>query len=310
MVTYLSLLLVATLLTAFAQDYPYDADAWGGDCKHGVWQSPVNLPACAKHVQVSTLSPQWGSAPVFMKMFQRSLQMEIKSEKSESPKLEISGPKGKRTFSLVNCHFHTEAEHLVGGIQNPMECHCVHKDDKDDDASLVVAFFVEPSSNEDFESTSIFTNMISTAQAQTHNATPANLSFAELSGALSFEKYWHYEGSLTVKPCTENVEWYVLAEPMKIKPNTLRTIIHWIGKPGNRRPTQPLNGRRISGCHSYVGRWQQPAEYTRHTEGEVELSTMQELSVSLFTGIACGTAGVFVLLAMQCSLADKKKPKL
>jgi len=53
--------------------------------------------------------------------------------------------------------------------------------------------------------------------------------------------YYHYVGSMTIPPCTEDVHWNVLNSPIQVS----RKQIEMFRKhyPNNYRPVQPLNGR-------------------------------------------------------------------
>ena len=55
--------------------------------------------------------------------------------------------------------------------------------------------------------------------------------------------YYHYIGSLTTPPLSENVEWYILAQPMTISADQLASFhVHY---DYNNRHIQPLNGRPV-----------------------------------------------------------------
>jgi carbonic anhydrase len=56
--------------------------------------------------------------------------------------------------------------------------------------------------------------------------------------------YYTYTGSLTTPPCSEEVTWYVLAEPQEISEAQLVKLTAAIGSK-NARPVQPANGRTI-----------------------------------------------------------------
>ncbi len=54
---------------------------------------------------------------------------------------------------------------------------------------------------------------------------------------------FRYSGSLTTPPCSEDVHWFVYAEPIELSRDQIkvfRKIFH-----GNNRPTQPLNERTL-----------------------------------------------------------------
>jgi carbonic anhydrase len=64
----------------------------------------------------------------------------------------------------------------------------------------------------------------------------------DLSGLLPEDRdYFRYEGSLTTPPCSETVDWAVLARAITVSEAQIEafTRLH----PGNARPVQPVNRR-------------------------------------------------------------------
>ncbi|MGF1494979.1 MAG: carbonic anhydrase family protein, partial [Microcoleaceae cyanobacterium] len=59
----------------------------------------------------------------------------------------------------------------------------------------------------------------------------------------SEQDFYHYEGSLTTPPCSEDVQWYVLKKPIEASQEQIRQF-QSIYK-NNARPVQPLNGRSL-----------------------------------------------------------------
>jgi carbonic anhydrase len=57
--------------------------------------------------------------------------------------------------------------------------------------------------------------------------------------------YYMYTGSLTVPPCTENIQWHVLKTPIEISADQLARFGRLY--PMNARPTQPRNDRDVVG---------------------------------------------------------------
>ena len=57
------------------------------------------------------------------------------------------------------------------------------------------------------------------------------------------DHYFRYRGSLTTPPCSEGVEWIVMAEPREISKQQMETITAHLD--GNNRPIQPIGDRQI-----------------------------------------------------------------
>ena len=140
-----------------------------------------------------------------------------------------------RGFDLKQFHFHSPSEHILDGKQYPLEIHFVHQSEN---GILVVGVFFEEGEENDqlnaiwksapIEETTNHSELIVKAQA----LLPKNLS------------YYHYEGSLTTPPCSENVNWIVLKQPIKASGEQLRFLQQRLGGPNN-RPIQPQDGRMI-----------------------------------------------------------------
>ncbi len=70
------------------------------------------------------------------------------------------------------------------------------------------------------------------------------LSKADISVLLPKDKaYYHYLGSLTTPPLTENVEWYVLQAPVSLSPAQISQFRARYAH--NNRKLQELNGRPL-----------------------------------------------------------------
>ena len=61
--------------------------------------------------------------------------------------------------------------------------------------------------------------------------------------------YVHYVGSLTTPPCSEDVQWFVLADTVTIPNSQVTQFQQFADKAsaprGNARPLQPRNGRKF-----------------------------------------------------------------
>ena len=153
-----------------------------------------------------------------------------------------------KTYALKSVHFHTPAENTVDGIAYPMEMHMVHA--ADDGALAVLGVLFEKSQKTDADDA--VAGMLDAAGVNgdappkgasddpiTVDVDPTALYDAE-SG------YWRWDGSLTTPPCTEGVLWTLQRRPMPTRADAVEAFARSVGTyPGNARPTQPLNGRRV-----------------------------------------------------------------
>jgi carbonic anhydrase len=84
----------------------------------------------------------------------------------------------------------------------------------------------------------------------TPHATLVNLT--QLVESLNFNELYHYQGSLTTPPCSENVSWLVVNDPQPISTAQVQMFNNmwsaneaFAGGQGNNREVQKANGRTI-----------------------------------------------------------------
>ena len=97
------------------------------------------------------------------------------------------------------------------------------------------------------------TNLTATSDT---DATAANQQFDLLNDVMKVvdtSKYYTYTGSLTTPPCSTGITWYNMANPMYLSPAQLlqfTTLLALkqgdLGRGGDNRLVQPLNGRTVS----------------------------------------------------------------
>jgi carbonic anhydrase len=145
---------------------------------------------------------------------------------------------GDKTYSLKQFHFHTPSEHTVDGRNMPMEMHMVHQSEDGTLAVVSVLFEEGNVANENFSK--IIANLPN-ARGESKHITDANL---ELKVHLPRDNYaYHYVGSLTTPPCSENVQWLVLRDKVSLTADQIAAFASRIGP--NNRPTQALNERTV-----------------------------------------------------------------
>lgn len=141
-------------------------------------------------------------------------------------------------YHLVQFHFHSPSENLLRSISQPLEIHLVHQ--SQDGKVAVLGIFVK-AGEMNVELKKIIDHMPQDRNAiheiQGEKIDPNGLLPAKTN-------YYSFAGSLTAPPCTEGLQWIVLAEPITASPAQILQIRNVIDN--NARPTQRLQGRTIN----------------------------------------------------------------
>jgi carbonic anhydrase len=144
---------------------------------------------------------------------------------------------GNESYELRQYHFHSPSEHTVNGRHYPMEMHLVHLS-KDKKIAVIGVFIEEGRHNSAFDA--IWSNLPQKTGQEVHIE---NVQ-VDIDDMLPGNKTtYRYSGSLTTPPCSEDVRWFVYAEPIELSRDQIkafRNIFH-----GNYRPIQPLNNRLL-----------------------------------------------------------------
>lgn len=143
-----------------------------------------------------------------------------------------------KTYHLQQFHFHTPSEHTLDGKHLPMEMHLLHQSDDGSLAVIGVLFKEGAEPNENFNK--LIANLPN-AKGEDKHLPEVNL---ELNVHIPKDKIaYHYTGSLTTPPCSENVQWLILQHFVSLTPEQIREFSSRIGP--NSRPVQKLNDRTV-----------------------------------------------------------------
>lgn len=162
---------------------------------------------------------------------------------------------GTKHCELRQFHFHTPAEHLIGGVSFPVEAHLVHQ--CDDGRLLVIGVLLDYLTNEPNRALAAALDNAARDADGTFaegTVTTAGVPFsaADLLPPVLSRGYFHYLGSLTTPPCNEVVDWYVLKTPVGINEEQVAGLKELLrdtspnGFDANNRPIQeerPTNRR-------------------------------------------------------------------
>lgn len=143
---------------------------------------------------------------------------------------------GGKRFELLQFHFHAPSENTIDGKPTDMVAHMVHKSD-DGQLAVVAVLFNQGKENQFLKP--IWDNLPLESGSKTSSS---QTIFA--SNMLPDDKaYYHFSGSLTTPPCSENVNWNVLASVQEASSAQIEAFKSLF--PKSVRPVQPLFGRVV-----------------------------------------------------------------
>ncbi len=134
------------------------------------------------------------------------------------------------TFNLLQFHFHGKSEHTVNGKRYDMVVHMVHQNPETKQLAVVAVFFKE--GKEDPILNDVIKNVGGSIEVDPQDLLPKDTAH-----------YYHYIGSLTTPPCSENVQWYLLKEPVEASKEQIEAFRKYYVD--NERPVQELNDRKV-----------------------------------------------------------------
>lgn len=235
-VTLLSSLTFAAQATA-AQDWSYgNTAAWGGSCKTGSMQSPIDISG-TDPARTNPLQTHYNVAPLNL----RNSGNGVVQSYPAGSQLKV----GDKNYSLKGLIFHTPAEHSVMGQKFPASIQMMHQDATGKVAMIEVLIKIGA---ENVALQEIITKLPKTKGAVSADTT----TLFNARDFMPFDKsYYRYMGSLTTPPCSEGVNWYVLKTPLTMSAAQIASLTAVAGKSGsNARPVQPRNFRLIVDTNS------------------------------------------------------------
>jgi carbonic anhydrase len=191
-------------------------------------QSPINLPAGAEPEGELQVSIHYAPATGRLDYTSYGVQMRLRGGS-----IQVDGSR----HTLVQFHFHTPSEHRVDGRPFPGELHLVHLDENDH--FTVIALLMKIGAHNPA------VDAIWETFPKVENAAPMTFDASVLLP--DKRTAYVYDGSLTTPPCSENVRWLVMQEPVEFSDVQIEqlTAVHASENIHNNRPVQALNGRSI-----------------------------------------------------------------
>ena len=142
-----------------------------------------------------------------------------------------------RVFRLVQFHFHRPSEEMIDGKQFEMVVHMVHQDSQGKLA--VVAVLVDVGARQP-----VIQTVLNNLPLEKNSDIAVTSNSLDMNQMLPGDRrYFTYMGSLTTPPCTEDVLWIVMKQPVQATVEQLNLFSRIY--PMNARPIQATAGRVI-----------------------------------------------------------------
>ena len=200
-------------------------------CQLGHNQSPINLNLTDEREAGEI---EFNYQPTTVEVVNNGHTIEVKGYKSGNT-VSIEG----EIYQLVQFHFHTPSEHRIDNQSSAMELHLVHQNE----AGKLAVVGIEIEAGEENKAIANIWDAIPDRKAD------RNIITIDAASLLPEDRtFVSYAGSLTTPPCSEEVSWNLLLEPIEILPKQIETFKSFYTY--NARPIQALNGRLIK-LHSY-----------------------------------------------------------
>ncbi len=227
----LALLASATMMFANSKahwDYDKHGPAhWGefsSTCKIGKSQSPINVKT------VDTVNLNSANRLILdedcntiAKVIDNGHSIKVTPE--GGGKITLNGV----DYKLLQFHFHGLSENTVNGVHYDLEMHMVHQN-ADGKLAVVSVLYLEGENNPLLDN--ILGGVGRDIRVNPNDLLPDNT-----------KRYYHWKGSLTTPPCSEDVEWYMMKEAQSASADQIEAFRKYYDD--NYRPTQPLNGRKV-----------------------------------------------------------------
>jgi len=231
-------------------DGPEGPENWGNlgkdnlACLKGKSQSPININIDrAVKAQLNPLEFIYRPSPLSIIDNGHTVMVNY----GEGSNLMVDG----RQYRLIQFHFHKPSEEAINGERTDMVAHLVHQ--HHDGSLAVVAVLmstVQPANSrkywwgDDATKENALINTLWNNVPLVKGKTEAPGVMVDINQILPADRgYFTYMGSLTTPPCSENVLWLVLRNPIYVSDEQVKNFDRMY--PMNARPLQPKGDRLV-----------------------------------------------------------------
>lgn len=199
-------------------------------CDEGKRQSPIDIDTkAAVEAELPPLQFHYQASLPTLIHTGNTIQVKLETENH----IELTGTR----YDFDHFHFHAPAEHTLDKEAPALELHIVHK--SENGAFLVLGIFIKNGA----ENTALapLWSKLPVKSGDTNSLlSPFHLQDILPAGTRSYR----YPGSLTTPPCSETVDWILLADCITMSEQQI-SIFQELFAGGNARPVQLLNGRIV-----------------------------------------------------------------
>lgn len=192
-------------------NYEFSGLDWKeGACQTGKRQTPIHI-----HETETTPAPDSEAYGVLGDLPDGTLEYEHNKLQVEYDRgvFNLKNHMGETKFKSLQFHFHGPADHHIDHYNYDIEFHVVFQNVEDPTRFLATGIFFhrDPLATERNE----FLDSLNLDEvAEGFNKRDVKLS--GLYDRFIGKRIYNYDGSLSVPPCTENVEWIVFSEPIRV----------------------------------------------------------------------------------------------
>ncbi|XP_002528758.2 alpha carbonic anhydrase 1, chloroplastic [Ricinus communis] len=152
-----------------------------------------------------------------------------------------------KMYALKQMHWHSPSEHMIDGIQYPLELHMVHQ--LGDGSYSVIAILYQYGEADPYLA-QIEKSLDQLAEEVNKGGKEAQVPLGIINPKIlkrSSRRFFRYVGSLTTPPCTEDVIWNIIPTVRTVSKNQVRALKAPLNQAykNNCRPLQSLNGRKV-----------------------------------------------------------------
>jgi carbonic anhydrase len=222
--------------TRWGYDGEFGPQAWSrlrpeyGQCATGTRQSPIHIQdGNTLQGPAEPLQFHYQPSSAMVVNTGRTIQVDVVGDNT----LTVRGS----TYKLTNIQFHHPSEERINDRAYTMAAHLIHRNI--DGQIAIVAVLMDPG-----QPNTLINKVWTYMPLDVGDRVRMPAGLLDLNEVLpQDQRYYQFIGSLTAPPCSENVLWMVLKQPIQISPEQLRLFAQLY--PRNARPVQPLNGRVV-----------------------------------------------------------------